>query len=315
MHQTHDLIAFAFGAGLPLLLSYSLWVFGERHRSKPSVRPVSLNRPEPPQGILPALANLFHEGKLSDRALAATIVDLMRRSYLNIVDKGDRIIVLKQKQFDDLMLFEKTVAEMLVARGSVAKTDLEIQRRARHALHDARLSEAIRSLYHEAVSLNYFTADPNDRYALLYLIGLAIFFVGLLVVPALWGFLDSSPFILFYPTGLILSGTVLIDRAKNLSALTVSGELAQDAWQGYRSALASWPTANPDLFVEYLPYAYALGVEREWSSRFYDEPFTVPDWFVSFASTSREDFVGKLSQVSLGLARDLFALRDPALRD
>jgi uncharacterized membrane protein len=41
------------------------------------------------------------------------------------------------------------------------------------------------------------------------------------------------------------------------------------------------PALNPEQYMEYLPYAIAFGVEKEWAEVFKDIQITPPDWYQS----------------------------------
>ena len=48
-----------------------------------------------------------------------------------------------------------------------------------------------------------------------------------------------------------------------------------------RMAMLESPKRTPDQFSEFLPYAIALGVEKEWAKQFKDIEIKVDDWYVS----------------------------------
>ena len=60
------------------------------------------------------------------------------------------------------------------------------------------------------------------------------------------------------------------------------------------------PAKSPQLFMEYLPYAIALGVEKEWAKVFSDITIPQPDWYSggSVAAFSATDFTSDISAFS-----------------
>jgi len=311
-----EYLTVGFGLGLPAVtFLYFFWL--SRPRWIKSAPPPKVGaEPELPQQVRPALAGLFIDGKIGEPEIAATIADLFLHGYLGVLDKEDKIALVKQKKLDDLPRFEKTVAEHLLSKGTIVKSELEIEQRINRKLFDEHLSEAIRSLYREGVEHGFFREDPNKRYAWYYLVGLIIFFLGLVSFGLLVRFLGDTPTMLFYPLGLLLTGTTIIARAKHITMLSSGGRLIQEVWHDYRQELVHFtPSEKADVYLKYLPYAFALGVEEKWTSRWKDVAFEGPEWFTSFGIPTREDFLQKLRVIVSALARDLFAVRDPALKD
>ena len=308
--------AVGFGVGLPAFIYlYLLWTKKPRLiRSAPP--PQVGSEPEVPQQVRPALAGLFLDGHLTESEIAATIVDLFVRGYMGVLDKGNAIVLIKQRQLDDIPLFEKTIAEHILSKGSIVKNELEIERRINQKLYDEHLSEAIRSLYQEGLSHGYFIRDPNVQYTWYYLAGLLIFFAGIGSFGLLISHFGETPTLLFYPLGLMLTGSTIITQAKRISAISGSGRLIQEVWHDYRQELVHFrPNEKHDVYLKYLPYAFALGVEEAWTNRWRDIVFERPEWFTTFSVPTREEFLAKFKQVVRALARDLYALRDPALKD
>jgi hypothetical protein len=313
MATTLDYIATLFGFGLPLL-TYVYLSLTTLDRGGTFAK--DQGEPRLPESIPPALAGLYFDGKLSENEIAATIVDLMERKYLNIVEKGENIVILKQKPTEALSLLDRVVAERLIEKGKVAKSELEIERKIGKKLYDDEFSQALRTLYREGVKEAVFADDPNERYTKFYLVGLLAFFVGLFTFPFLLPKFSEQGSLLFFPFGLILGGTILIDRAKRINAWGPSGEKRREAWRQFRQNLVSFrPDRERDSYLTLLPYAFALGCEKEWTAVWSDRAFQPPEWFVSFKTPSRREFLERLSGVVSLLARDLFSTRDPALKD
>lgn len=69
-----------------------------------------------------------------------------------------------------------------------------------------------------------------------------------------------------------------------------------------RFAFHNAPSKNPQQFLEYLPYAIAFGVEREWAEVFKDITIPSPEWYssstTSVAAFSATDFTHNLSSFS-----------------
>ncbi len=65
------------------------------------------------------------------------------------------------------------------------------------------------------------------------------------------------------------------------------------------------PAKNPEQFMEYLPYAIAFGVEKEWADVFKDLQIATPDWYSTTTpgqTFSAGDFASELGAFSTALA-------------
>src|SRR3970282_652172 len=91
-----EYLTLGFGLGLPAVtFLYFFWLSRPRWiRSAPP--PKVGAEPELPQQIRPALAGLFIDGKIGEPEIAATIVDLLIHGYLGILDKEEKIVLVKQ---------------------------------------------------------------------------------------------------------------------------------------------------------------------------------------------------------------------------
>lgn len=306
--------AVGFGVGLPALLYvYLFWT--RKPRLIRSAPPPKIG-PEPdlPQQIRPALAGLFLDGRITEAEIAGTIVDLFVRGYLGVLDKGEVIVLIKQRRLDDLPSFEKTIADHILVKGSIVKNELEIERRINRKIYDEHISDAIRSLYKEGLAHGFFARDPIAQYAWYYFAGLMIFFAGIVSFGLLVRFFSETPTLLFYSLGLLLTGSTIITQAKHMSALGRGGQLMQEIWHDYREELRQFrPFDKHDVYLQYLPYAFALGIEDAWTARWKNVVFQRPEWFTTFEVPTREEFLAKFGRVIKVLARDLYALRDPAI--
>jgi len=62
------------------------------------------------------------------------------------------------------------------------------------------------------------------------------------------------------------------------------------------------PKKNPKEFFEYLPYAIAFGVEKEWAEQFKDLDIDNPDWYTDSSDFSTGAFVSGMSELSSNIS-------------
>lgn len=144
----------------------------------------------------------------------------------------------------------------------------------------------------------------------------------LLVVLAAFGFLLYSTWKgrLFLPIALGLSSSFLIGLiAGNTHKRTKYGDDVMEKILGFRTFLTqvtdndlrSRLSNQPNLFYEYLPYAFVLGVQRQWAARFESVSLNPPSWYVSndpfLTRFHAKDFTLRLEKTRARLTETLFS--------
>ena len=106
-------------------------------------------------------------------------------------------------------------------------------------------------------------------------------------------FIGAGVLTLFFSMGwivrLILCDLVFLGFAVFMPARTKKGVLVQEHILGLkqyltvaekdRMAFHNAPEKNPQLFERLLPYAIALGVEKQWAEQFADMHMSSPSWY------------------------------------
>lgn len=105
--------------------------------------------------------------------------------------------------------------------------------------------------------------------------------VGLSVVAARWGMAPMT----FLWAGL-LSGLIVVGFGRIMPARTLQGTRALEGVLGFEEFLTRVEVdrfdrviKTPELFEKFLPYAMALGVEKNWAQAFESIVTTAPAWY------------------------------------
>lgn len=297
--QTHDEQAgtynLVFGAvGLLLLVGGLLGIlllWYARGRD-PEVGLVAEYLSEPPSSAPPGVAGTLVDERADMQDVIASLVDLARRGYLEMVEtqtsgglfglgsSTDFTFRRTEKDWHDLLPFERTILEKVF--GSRTQRDLsDLKNKFYSAIPQIR-----KGLYKQTVANKYFRTDPDTvrgRYA-----GAGI---GLLVLTAGVGFLAVSllnqvagavvcPFV-----GVGVAAVTLIIVGQAMPVKTRHGAEETAKWKAFKRYLqdieryAHLEEAT-DQFDRYLPYAIAFGIERSWINKFAAVPSTpVPIWY------------------------------------
>lgn len=304
----------AFALGLVVLVA-----------SRPRDRSHEILSQLPDLGLSPAEVTGLVDGRISIRAIAATILDLARRGYLEIGHRLNAYTFTKRKKaFDQASLqalnrHEQILLDKLFAEGRAQSTAADVRIRIGEELFSQEVAEFYVVLYERLARAGFFNQSPSIVQGSYRLAGLAIFF------GSLFGFLIGAMFFNQHILPLITwvvslgSGLLVVARAPHLSPYTAHGHRARLAWLSFKNYLTDhqaldWRAVNQQVYLDLLPYAIALGVETAWSARFLEAPFQIPDWYHGDLIQGEVDgFTNDLFPMIGFLARELAATKDPRL--
>ncbi len=267
---------------------------------------------EPYPGIKPMYAGLLDDGKLDPRDITACIVFLAKEGYLKIkktdrkafflFEVDDYEIVLVKTPDEKLGAFERRVLEIFFDQNApllstITLSELKSNRSEREENYK-QVQSLGQDLKSDLIAAGFYEAQPLKR--MLSICG-AIIGVGTLL-----GFVLIKPFnggIIWVLVVLSIIVAVILHRRR-----TRKGYEALDHLKGFelflemtdrdRFAFHNAPQKSPEQFMEFLPYAIAFGVEKEWAKVF--EGMTInPDWYEgggqSFSSGNLTSSLGAFS--------------------
>lgn len=240
---------------------------------------------EPPSDLSPGLVGALIDEKVDTKEVLATIVDLARRGYLDMADgrasggsgKAGTAFT-RLKPFDDLQGFEKLVAESLF---DSSHPDEVTTGQLRNHFY-THIPPIVSQVYEDVTSAGLFHKNPQKQrrawkwYGVLFIvIGVALSWVISRVGVGGTG---------WFGTGAVLSGIFFWIFAPRMPGRTVKGAQEQKKWEAFRNYLRDLTRfqdmeAAKEKYETCLPYAVALGVEKEWTRRFEDLTVSKPDWY------------------------------------
>lgn len=281
-------------------------------------------RSTPPENLPPAVAAALVDGQVSARAIAATLLDLARRDYIEIASHDGTYTFTKRRRLlepgqpKDLLPFEEVLLSKIFSGGPQA-TEEDIRVRIGHRLFSQKVAAVYLGIYENVTGLGYFIENPSVVSGGYRLAGLGLFFFGILgfIFGAI--FYADPPTPLLFWAGTIAAALIVIALAPRMPAHTARGIGARSAWLQFRnylhsSAAITYAGQNQQEFFTYLPYAVALGVEVAWSGRFVESPFQLPEWYAPSANVAVwEDFFHDMFPIVDYLSRELAAIKEPTL--
>ncbi|MBR1424049.1 DUF2207 domain-containing protein [bacterium] len=226
----------------------------------------------PPKGLDPAEAELAYKGKVSQKGIAATVICLASKGYLDIKDEGETFTIKNNRKIAqrDLTSSEKDILKALYPFDYDFVTKEELQ--TSYIFHD--ISQKVIEKLDNKKEMIFFKETVNNTILILMILFL-ILTVGLAI---------------FYPFN---SGFGILGNLFNIVCIIVSAvctyQLPKRTGIGNRllgqllglkqfievakkHEIQMLVEKNPNYFYDVLPYAYVLDVSSQWIEKFKNIP-------------------------------------------
>ena len=291
-------------------LMWRLWYLRGRD---PQRRPITVAY-EPPGQLTPAEIGTLIDNSPDLRDITATVVDLAVRGFVRIEEREEPQLlglwlstgfylhhVKSAKEWAALKPHEQTIMNGIFSNGNVTVVALSDLSNRFYTYLDGIKS----SLLEQLLKKGYYASRP-DRVRYTYVaVGIAA------AVASLYGaaFLQEH-YGLALQTGLaggLLSSAIIMGFGWFMPARTIRGTRVLEQILGFEEFLTRVESdrfdrviKTPQMFEKYLPFAMALGVERNWVRAFegiYTQP---PTWYQGrdLADFRPHRFVDNLSRMS-----------------
>jgi uncharacterized membrane protein len=284
--------------GLVLAVGGVLWTLRRWYtagRDKPVKLPIDYLA-DPPSDLPPGLVGTLLDETADVRDVISTIVDMGKKGNLTISETqssgflgfgGSKDFQYTQTGETTQYGYERKVMNSLFKKGSsVGLSDLK------NSFY-SDLPPIYNDMYNEAVKLGYFPENPQAVRARNMGIGVGIIALGILVGFAWIIFGESfSRFLIVPAFGLGLVGAVRIAISGAMPRKTDFGAEEAEKWRAFRRYLESlqqYTQGNVQVaaqkFQEHLPYAVALGVDRQYISQFNSVPASampMPQYYIPY---------------------------------
>jgi hypothetical protein len=279
-------LALLIPVGVFVIMFYLWWTRGR----DPRMRPITAQY-EPPDKLTPGEVGTLVDNSADMRDITASIVELAVRGYLTIEEKQkdhmlgllhdkNYIFHLKKprESWSALKPHEQNLMEGLFASGdNVSLSDLENR-------FYTVLPSIKNSIFDSLVAHGYYARRPDSVRATYIGIGLVVGFLLVAGGNLVASNLGMAP-LAFIVAG-ILSGAIICGFGWFMPAHTEQGTRALEGALGFEDFLNHVEAdrfnrmiKTPEMFEKFLPFAMALGVEKNWSKAFqgiYTQP---PSWY------------------------------------
>ncbi|MDB9944400.1 DUF2207 domain-containing protein [bacterium] len=254
---------------------------------------------EPYQDFKPMYTGLLFDGTLHPQDITACIVYLAEQGYLKIKKTKSKVLffievddyeIYVMKSLDSaLTAFQQEVLKLLFGespeKGNIVtlgklKTNHSKQRENQKILKNLK-----KDLEKDLEANGFFQVTISKSIVIIIAIVVVAALFFLVETGIMWALTQSGEIVVVV-AAIILSIVILLFMYRRR---TRKGYEALDYLKGFKEFLSvtekeryafhNAPQKSPEQFMEYLPYAIAFGVEKEWAEVF--ESITIPDpeWY------------------------------------
>lgn len=277
------------GFGIPLVMLGGMFLMWWKFGRDPTDGPMVVQF-EPPDGMSgPEVGTLMDE-RVDSRDLAAGIVSLAVKGYLDIYPKEEGLIfkrrtaeleVRDKEASATLSIFEtQLLSKLKKITGRIDDSDL----RSSVAPYIASLRS---SLYDCLVGRGYYLMSPEKARQAWTVGGLVVVVALAVIAVAINPMRQPLPSVV----GGILGGLIVLAYSGAMPRRTPAGSKARAMVRGFEEFIRrargdelEWKSKkHPDavLFEEYLPHAVAFGLTAEWARAFEGLVMEPPSWYHS----------------------------------
>ncbi len=288
------------------------WRWYTRGRD-PRLRPIS-TRYDPPEGMTPGEVGALIDNSADMRDITATLVDLAVRGFILIEEKKEEHLMgllsntdyifhllKKSNEWGGLKAHERKLLESIFSSGHGDTVELShLQNRFYRHLQGIK-----DNIFDALLARNYYAQRPGEVRSGYLIGGVVLGVLGSLgggIMSGATG-IQPAPFI----TAAVLSGAIVCGFGWIMPARTLKGSEALEGVLGFEEFLGRVETDHmermvktPQLFEKYLPFAMALGVEKNWTKAFEGICNQPPDWYRGgdFTTFRTVNFVNSLNRMS-----------------
>jgi uncharacterized membrane protein len=279
--------------GIPLAAFVAMFYLWWTRGRDPRLRPITAQY-EPPNQLTPGEVGTLVDNSANMRDITASIVDLAVRGYIAIEehqkdrmlglmhDKDYNFIVQKDRaEWSKLKPHEQTLLEGLFTVGTVGES-VSISSLENHFY--TNLPGIKSNIFSSLVADGYYTTRPDSvRSAYIaagVIIGFLIVFGGIKIAST-----QGMAPLAFIISG-ILTGAIVCAFGWFMPAHTEQGTRALEGVLGFEDFLVHVESdrfnrmiKTPEMFEKFLPFAMALGVEKNWSRAFQGILTQPPQWY------------------------------------
>ena len=239
---------------------------------------------EPPDDLPPAVVGTLVDEKADMQDIISTLIDLAQRGYVTMTeDDDDHVYQKTKKSSKDLRPFEKQFLKDIFGRKKERSLSSLKYKFAK------KLPNLRTMVYQELVDEDLVPKSPHSVrtsygcFAGSAFVVAVISFFGLTAL-----FVDTVASVACPSMALAVTGIFMLIASRHMPRKTVKGVEAAAKWNAFKQYLKNIEEyadleESGDIFADYLGYAVAFGLERNWIRKFSSVPTTrTPVWYYPY---------------------------------
>ena len=295
---------------LPILVAIVMFFIWRKYGKDPKGYSTIIAQYEPPKDMKPTLVGSLVDEKPDFRDITAGLIYLAEQGYVKIkrLEKEgifgsiDYEIELTKNDVSSLENTEQNILKLFFENDLKIGLNKKLSSFERNTTFSIGAKNMIKDLYQEMTDKNFFVKNPSKVKRIYAIIAILIIFLSVKLFGSILGFTTII--------SIIASAVIIAIFGSQMSKKTKLGAETKDYILGFKEFLSvtekdrldfhNAPEKSPEQFMEFLPYAIALGVENKWAKQFENVYINQPTWYQgnftnAFVATS---FVSHLSDFS-----------------
>jgi uncharacterized membrane protein len=279
--------------GLPLIVTAVMfWLWWTSGRD-PRLRPIAAQY-EPPDQLTPSEVGTLIDSSADMRDITAAIVDLAVRGYIVIQERSEQhlmglyktqdysfILKKNRSEWSALKPYEQSLLDGIFDTGMAEEV---VDMADLHNVFYKSLPIIKNQVFASLVSRGYYRHRPDSVRGTYIGAGLVIGFLAIWGGAAIGRSLSMAGFPFVFAG--ILSGGIICAFGWVMPARTIAGARTLEGVLGFEDFLSHVEAdrfnrmiKTPEMFEKFLPFAMALGVEKNWSKAFQNIYTQPPQWY------------------------------------
>ena len=295
---------------LPIFVLIVMFLIWRKYGKDPKGLSTIVAEYEPPQNMKPTLVGSLVDGKVDPRDITAGIIYLAEQGFLKIsrlekkwlLGNTDYELELLRNDIVQLEQTDKAIFNLFFDNDLTIGKKKKISEFKYDRFFPIIVKEITKDIYQDLTDKGFYETNPMKAKTPYLVIVPIVLFIGFRFFAINLGALGVF--------SIILSGIIIIIFGYMMGKKTKLGAETKDHILGFKEFLSitekdrldfhNAPEKKPEQFMEFLPYAISLGVEKKWAKQFDGIYIPQPVWYHSNVTGAfiAMDFVSHMSGFS-----------------
>lgn len=289
--DTERIAYLPFGLALAALwlIGLAIWVY--RHRTQDVLDKPVIAQYEPYGAYLPMYTGVLYDGRLDAQDITAGVLYLAEQGFIRITKTDEKVLYLFNTTDYEITLlkpiadipteFLTSLSELLFEPNAVPPQAVMLSTLAKKPAANSKIIQSLNKSLKNDLRNSAIMTNTMPKWTF----GMTMFVLALTVLFGSFVLVEGGVLVLL----LAGFGTFTLLMIAWTDRRTAKGYEVKNHLDGFKLFLSvtdkerfdfhNAPEKSPELFMKYLPYAVALGVEEKWAKVFDGITIPQPDWY------------------------------------